>query len=80
MNERENKMADKKRFAVDVHWDVAKVFEVEAESREEAEKKVNDMVNKGEVCVWTDGFETTDDVEVSCSGIYNDDGSIEFFE
>jgi hypothetical protein len=74
-------MAKKEQsFAVDVHWDVAKIIEVKATSREEAEKKVNDMINAGEVCVWTDGFETTDDVEVSCSGIYQDDGHIEFFE
>ncbi len=74
-------MAEKEQsFAVGVHWDVTKIFKVKATSREEAKKKVNDMVNAGEVCVWTDGFEATGDVEVSCSGVYQEDGHIEFFE
>ena len=46
---------------VRVDWTVRKDFEVEAKSKEEALQKVRDKIDKGEVCVWTDGFETTDD-------------------
>lgn len=46
---------------VRVDWTVRKDFEVEAESKEEALQKVRDKIDRGEVCVWTDGFETTDD-------------------
>lgn len=75
-------MANKKKtFAVDVHWDVAKVFEIEAETPEEAEAIMQKRINAGEVCVWTDGFETTDDTEVKVSGEVNPDtGETEFYE
>ena len=46
---------------VRVDWTVRKDFEVEAESKEEALDKVRKKIDAGEVCVWTDGFETTDD-------------------
>lgn len=69
-----------KTFAVDVHWTLAKVYEVKATSREEAEKKIQALVNAGEVNVYKDGFETTDDVEVKCSGEEGKDGKIEFYE
>ena len=66
-------------FVVDVHWDVARGYEVEAESREEAQKIIQDKVDAGEICVWTDGFEATEDVEVFTSGEEKVNGSIEFF-
>ena len=65
-----------KKYAVDVHWDVAKCYEIEASSPEEAVQKMWDTINKGDVCVWTDGFETTDDVEVDCSGEEDETGAI----
>ena len=48
-----------KTYAVDVHWDVAKCYEIEANSKEEAEKKMWDIINRGDVNVWVDGYETT---------------------
>lgn len=68
----------KKRYAVDIHWDVAKCVEVKAKSREDAERIVFERIRNGEVCVWTDGFEATDYVEVECHGEENADGEIEF--
>lgn len=69
----------KHKFAVDVHWDVARSYEVEAESREEAQKIIQAKVDAGEICVWTDGFETTDDVEVRTSGEETKEGEIQYF-
>ncbi len=48
-------------ITVRVDWTVRKDFEVEAESKEEALDKVIKKIKAGEVCVWTDGFEATDD-------------------
>ena len=48
-------------ITVRVDWTVSKDFEVEAKTKEEALQKVRDKIDRGEVCVWTDGFETTDD-------------------
>ncbi len=66
-------------FAVDVHWVVARSYEVEATSRKEAQKMVQEMVDRGDVNVWRDGYETTDDVEVRTSGEEKTDGEIEYF-
>ena len=49
-------------------------------SADEAQKKIQDMVDRGDVCVWTDGFEATDDCEVKTSGEEKNDGSLEFYE
>jgi len=67
-----------KTYAVDVHWDVARSFEIEATSREEAVQEMNARIDKGQVCVWTDGFEATEDVECECNGEENESGDIEF--
>lgn len=69
----------KHKFTVDVHWDVAKSYEVEAESREEAQKIIQEKVDAGEICVWTDGFEAMDDVEVRTSGEETKEGEIQYF-
>ena len=68
-----------KTYAVDVHWDVAKCYDIEANSKEEAEKKIWDMINSGDVSVWKDGYETTDDIEVVCSGEEDENGDIEYY-
>lgn len=68
-----------KTYLVDVHWDVAKVFKVEATSAEEAEKKMEEIINKGGVSVWTDGFQATDDVEWKTSGEIGKDGVEEYY-
>ena len=69
----------KHKFLVDVHWDVARTYEVEAESADEAQKIIQAKVDAGEICVWTDGFETTDDVEVRTSGEETKEGEIQYF-
>ena len=69
----------KHKFAVDVHWDVARSFVVDAESREEAQRIVQAKVDAGEICVWTDGFEATDDCEVKTSGDEKVNGEIQYF-
>ena len=65
-------------FVVDVHWVVARSYDVEAESREEAQRLIQERVDKGDICVWTDGFEALDDVEVSVSGEERNNGEIVF--
>ena len=70
----------KHKFMVDVHWDVARTYVVEAESADEAQKIMQAQVDAGEICVWTDGFETTDDCEVKTTGEEKNDGSLEFYE
>ena len=70
----------KHKFMVDVHWDVARTYEVEAESADEAQKIMQAKVDAGDVCVWTDGFVATDDCEVKTSGEEKNDGSLEFYE
>ena len=46
---------------VRVDWTVSKDFEVEAESKDAAISEIRKKIDSGEVCVWTDGFEATDD-------------------
>lgn len=69
----------KHKFAVDVYWTVARSYEVEAESRDEAQRIVQERVDRGDVCVWHDDFEATDDVEVSTSGEEKVNGEIQYF-
>lgn len=69
----------KRKFAVDVHWTVARSFEVEADSREEAKRIMEKRIAKGEVNVWRDGFEATDDMEASVSGEEGVNGEIEYY-
>lgn len=71
--------AGRHKFAVDVHWDVARSYEVEAESADEAQKIIQAKVDAGEICVWTDGFEATDDCEVRTSGEETNDGAIMYY-
>ena len=53
-----------KTFTVTVKWEVSKDYEVEAENAEEARAKIQKLVDDGEVCVWTDGFEAGENVKV----------------
>lgn len=50
----------KKTFIVRHQWTVQKDYEIEANSKEEALRKLRTKINAGEVCVWTDGYEATD--------------------
>lgn len=65
---------DREEYVVDVHWDVVRPYRVMASSREEAERIVREKVESGDVCVWTDGFEATGDVEVKAAGRTGPDG------
>lgn len=49
------------RYEVEVMWTVKKVYDVDAGSEKEAAEKIRGLVDSGEVCVWTDGFEASDD-------------------
>ena len=53
-----------KTFKVQVLWTVGKTYEVKAKTAAEAKQKIQKLVDNVEVCVWTDGYETTDDVSV----------------
>lgn len=70
----------KHTYIVDVNWTVSRPYSVEAKSAEEAQKIIQERVDKGGICVWTDGFETEDDCEVKTSGEEKNDGSICFYE
>ena len=65
-------------FEVTVSWVVAKTYEVEATNRMEAQKKIQAMVDRGDVCVWSDGFEATDDVAVKVIGEEKKNGEIQY--
>ena len=45
-----------KKYTVDVHWDFARSYEVEADSREEAERIVESMVSKKDFNPVENGF------------------------
>ena len=76
-----------KKYAVDVHCDLAKCIVVDASSRKEAEDMVWEKIRKILAQpnphplndLIAEGFETTDDAEVTCSGEENEDGEIEYF-
>jgi phosphoribosylformylglycinamidine (FGAM) synthase PurS component len=76
-----------KTYAVDVHIDVAKCYRIQAESKEDAERKVEEAVQAllyrptPEVLpeLEASGYETTDDYEVGCSGESNENGEIEYY-
>lgn len=50
----------KKVFTVRHDWVVRKDYNVEAETERDAIETMREKVESGEVCVWTDGYETTD--------------------
>lgn len=47
-------------FTVRHEWVVAKNYEIEADTVYEAVAELRSRIDRGEVCVWTDGYETTD--------------------
>ena len=51
-------------FTVRHEWVLGKDYEIEAESKEEAMQKLRAKIDAGEVCVYTDGYETTDEEHV----------------
>ena len=68
-----------KKYAIDVHWDFARSYEVEAESREDAERKVEEMVLADGFNPLRNGFEKLEDFEVACSGESNEYSEMEYF-
>lgn len=50
----------KKMFTVRHDWVVRKDYEVEAETEEDAVRAMREKVESGEVCVWTDGYQATE--------------------
>lgn len=68
-----------KKYTVDVHWDFARSYEVEADSREAAERKVEEMMLADGFDPLRNGFEKLEDFEVACSGESNERGEMEYF-
>lgn len=69
----------KRKYSVAVYWTVQKSYEVEAHSREEAQSLIQEKVDKGDVCVWTDGFEAGDEVMVETQGEEKENGEWEWY-
>lgn len=69
----------KHTFLVSIRWAVEKCEAVEATTAEEARDIVKKRVDEGDVCVWNDGFETTDDVDVDTVGEEKNDGSLDYY-
>ena len=76
-----------KTYAVDVHCDLAHCYQVKAATRKEAEDMVWEKVRNilAQLTPNTirdliaEGFETTDDAEVTCSGEEDENGEIVYF-
>lgn len=79
VNSEDSKEGRERTFVVDVHWDVHKSYEVKAKSKAAAQKQIDDLVDSGEVCVWTDGFEAGEVEEIRVSGEENEEGEIEYY-
>ncbi len=67
-----------KRYAVDVFWEYARSYEVEAESREDAERKVEAMMSAPHFDPLKNGFERLEDFELRCSGETDDRGTMSY--
>lgn len=69
-------MEEKKKFVVDVYRTLVQTIEVEADSKEEADKKAFDMgVDK---LTWTVGM-MNDDVETVVSGEVDKNGERQYY-
>lgn len=55
-------------FTVRHEWVVAKNYKIAADTADEAMAKLRSRVDRGEVDVWTDGYETTDTEHVFALG------------
>ena len=75
------------KYAVDVHWDFARSYEVEAESQEEAERMIQAKMDaisglptpEMEEAILSEKFEATGDLEVMVSGEELLDGAIQYY-
>ena len=69
----------KKTYLVDVHWDVAKCYRVQADSREDAVAKIEARLAAGDLSYLEDGCESTDDTEVLAAGETDENGEEIFY-
>lgn len=60
VDEKEDVMKEYREYDVEVSWPVFKTYRVKASDPESAKAQIDKMIDAGEVCVWTDGFETRD--------------------
>ena len=63
----------KRTYLVDVHFDVAKTVEIDAESPKAAQDAVAYQISLGDIGYRDPGFEATDDVSVDCVGMLKKD-------
>jgi hypothetical protein len=68
-----------KRFTVDVHWDFARSYEVDADNKEDAEHKVESMMLANNFNPLENGFEKIEDFVVRCSGEVDKNGNTLFY-
>lgn len=68
-----------KKYAVDVFWEYARSYEVEAESREDAERKIEALMLAPHFDPLKNGFEMLEDFDVRCSGETDDSGAMTYF-
>lgn len=68
-----------KTFLVDLDWVVTKTYEIKAKSKKEAEKKIEEIMSRGDVCVWTDDFFATDETRVKCVGEIGQKGELNYY-
>ena len=68
-----------KKYTVDVHWDFARSYEVEADSREKAERIVESMMSKKDFNPLENGFEQLEDFDIRCSGETDANGEMLFY-
>lgn len=63
-----------KTYLVEVHWDVARVYRVEAENPEAAEKATRKKMDEGKISYLDEGYGTTDDNSATVAGEVNENG------
>ena len=68
-----------KTFLVDLDWVVTKTYEIKAKSKKDAEKKIEEIMSRGDVCVWTDDFYATDETRVKCVGELDQKGVKKYY-
>lgn len=68
-----------KKFAVDVHFDIARSFEIYATDANNADEQIERLIKDGVICCTTGGFEQTDDYECNTSGEEDENGKIAYY-
>ena len=65
-----------KEYAVDVFWEYARSYVIEAESRQDAERRVTEMLRHPGFDPLKNGFEQLEDFSLRCSGEADVNGNI----